>query len=86
MLRVSAPDAAHAPGAELGSLPAGLQDIWVSPDLAVGLCRTLQACLHYHFYTGSLCKLQPFTHSRQERTFLTSEDCLQLLCGLIAII
>lgn len=57
VLRISAPDAAHAPGAELGSLPAGLQDISVSPDLAVGLCRPLRlafitpfiqvACVNY---------------------------------------
>ena len=86
VLRVSAPDAAHAPGAELGNLPAGLQDISVSLDLAVGLCHPLEACLHYAFYTGSLRKLQPFTRGRKERTFLTSEDCLQLRCGLIAII
>lgn len=57
MLRISAPDAAHAPGAELGNLLAGLQDILVSPDLAVGPCRPLRlafitpfiqvACINY---------------------------------------
>lgn len=54
VLRVSAPDAARAPGAELGNLSAALQDISVSLDLAVGLCCPLEACLHYAFYTGSL--------------------------------